>query len=121
MDDQSPKNSKITANEKNAQITEISEIFPNAEIHIFTKGGLADFVFENYMNHANTVSSTIPILIHDFVTFWPKATDGSFFFSISSIHMYVEPHTMYVHFAIQNVCTYVRTWQAPPHTTYVCM
>ena len=29
-------------------ITEISEIFPNAEIHIFTKGGLADVVFENY-------------------------------------------------------------------------
>jgi len=31
-------------------ITEISEIFPNAEIHIFTKGGLADVVFENYKN-----------------------------------------------------------------------
>ena len=29
-------------------ITEISEIFPNAEIHIFSKGGLADVVFENY-------------------------------------------------------------------------
>ena len=31
-------------------ITEISEIFPNAEIHIFTKGGLADVIFENYKN-----------------------------------------------------------------------
>ena len=31
-------------------ISEISEIFPNAEIHIFTKGGLADVVFENYKN-----------------------------------------------------------------------
>ena len=31
-------------------ITEISEIFPNAEIHIFTKGNLADVVFENYKN-----------------------------------------------------------------------
>ena len=31
-------------------ITEISEIFPNAEIHLFTKGNLADTVFENYKN-----------------------------------------------------------------------
>jgi len=31
-------------------ISEISEIFPNAEIHIFTKGGLAEVVFENYKN-----------------------------------------------------------------------
>ena len=31
-------------------ITEISEIFPNAEIHIFTKGDLANVVFENYKN-----------------------------------------------------------------------
>ena len=31
-------------------ISESSEIFPNAEIHIFTKGGLAEVVFENYKN-----------------------------------------------------------------------
>jgi len=31
-------------------ISEISEIFPNAEINIFTKGGLAEVVFENYKN-----------------------------------------------------------------------
>ena len=29
-------------------IKELSFIFPNAEIHIFTKGNLADVVFENY-------------------------------------------------------------------------
>tara|TARA_B100001173_G_scaffold311923_1_gene330865 strand:- start:90 stop:1130 length:1041 start_codon:yes stop_codon:yes gene_type:complete len=31
-------------------IKEISEIFPNAEIHIFTKGSLVDVVFDNYKN-----------------------------------------------------------------------
>jgi 3-oxoacyl-[acyl-carrier-protein] synthase-3 len=30
-----------------------------------TLGDYKSIVFENYMNHANTVSSTIPILIHD--------------------------------------------------------
>ena len=39
-------------------ITEISEIFPNAEIHIFTKGGLADVVFENYKNVTRLISIT---------------------------------------------------------------
>ena len=29
-------------------IKELSNIFPNAEIHIFTKGNLADVIFENY-------------------------------------------------------------------------
>ena len=31
-------------------IIEISEIFPNAEIHLFTKGNMADIIFENYKN-----------------------------------------------------------------------
>ena len=31
-----------------------------------TLGNYQSIVFENYMNHANTVSSTIPILIHDY-------------------------------------------------------
>ena len=68
--------------------------------------------------HAVKNSFKTAIFIYDFATVWPRATDGSFS-SIWSMHVYREPHTMYVHFTIQRMRLSPYSVWACPNTIYV--